>query len=173
MNLGATLIKSRRSVRSFTDVPVDNEIIREALECARLAPTAMNLQPWLFGTIGNKTLLNQIADLTDHGRFIEGAAVCFAVFGEKDAKYYLEDCCAATENIIICLQGYGLGTCWVAGDKKEYADQVRKLLNVPEKYTLVSLIAAGFPKEISMPKKKYLDEISFTDTWKEDTEKPA
>ncbi|PKL59380.1 MAG: nitroreductase family protein [Methanomicrobiales archaeon HGW-Methanomicrobiales-4] len=170
MNLGATLIKSRRSVRSYTDVPINNEIIRETLECARLAPTAMNLQPWLFGAVRDKGIISQIADLTDHGKFIEGAPVCFAVFGEKSAKYYLEDCCAATENMIICLQGYGLGTCWVAGDKKDYAEPVRQLLNVPENYTLVSLIAGGFPKEISMPKKKMLKEVSFYDTWKEETE---
>ena len=170
MNLGATLIKSRRSVRSYTDAPVNDEIIREALECARLAPTAMNLQPWLFGAVKDKELLNQIAHLTDHGPFIEGSSVCFAVFGEKNAKYYLEDCCAATENIIICLQGYGLGTCWVAGDKKEYAEPVRKLLNVPDNFTLVSLVSAGFPKEISLPKKKLLKDVSFSDIWKEETE---
>lgn len=170
MNLGVTLIKSRRSVRSFTDAPVDNEIVHEALECARLAPTAMNLQAWLFGAVTDKALLKQIADLTDHGKFIEGSAVCFAVFGEKEAKYYLEDCCAATENMIICLQGYGIGTCWVAGDKKEYAEPIRKLLNVPEKYTLVSLIAGGFPKEIAMVKKKVHKEVTFQNIWKEETE---
>lgn len=170
MNLGATLIKSRRSVRSYTDVPVEDEIIRDALECARLAPTAMNLQPWLFGAVRDKTILKELAALTDHGTFIESAEVCFAVFGEKSAKYYLEDCCAATENIIICLQGYGLGSCWVAGDKKDYAEPVRKLLNVPDHYTLVSLIPAGFPREISMPKKKQLKTISFTDTWHPEAE---
>jgi nitroreductase len=170
MNLGATLIKSRRSVRSYTDAPVDDEIIREALECARLAPTAMNLQPWLFGAVRDKVILRQLGDLTDHGKFITRATVCFAVFGEKYAKYYLEDCCAATENMIICLQGYGLGTCWVAGDKKDYAELVRQLLNVPDHYTLVSLIACGFPKEICMPKKKTLEEVSFYNTWKEEAE---
>ena len=130
----------------------------------------MNLQPWLFGAIQDKELLTQIAALTDHGTFIAGAAVCFAVFGEKDAKYYLEDCCAATENMIICLQGFGIGTCWVAGDKKEYAEPVRQLLHVPDRYTLVSLIAGGYPQEISMPKKKSLKELSFIDTWKEESE---
>jgi nitroreductase len=170
MNLGATLIKSRRSVRSYTNEPVKDEIIRETLECARLAPTAMNLQPWLFGAITDKNLLTQLGSLTDHGHFIEGASVCFAIFGEKSAKYYLEDCCAATENMIICLQGYGIGTCWVAGDKKDYAEPVRTLLNVPAQYTLVSLIAAGYPKEITMPKKKVLKEVSFYDNWKEEAE---
>ena len=168
MNLGATLIKSRRSVRSYTDAPVESEIIHEALECARLAPTAMNLQPWLFGAITDKAILKDIASLTDHGRFIEGAAVCFAIFGEKNAKYYLEDGCAATQNIIICLQGYGIGTCWVAGDKKEYAEPVRKLLQIPEEYRLVSLVAGGYPREITMPTKKTLTEVSFYDTWREE-----
>ncbi|HWQ65988.1 MAG TPA: nitroreductase family protein [Methanospirillum sp.] len=168
MNLGATLIKSRRSVRSYTEKPVDDSIIRDAFECARVAPTAMNLQPWLFGAVKDKNLLQQIADLTDHGKFIADAAICFAVFGEKNAKYYLEDCSAATENIILCLQGYGVGSCWVAGDKKEYAETVRILLHVPDQYTLVSLIPAGYPKEIQMPKKKVLKEVSFLNEWKEE-----
>lgn len=168
MNLGATLIKSRRSVRSYTDAEVSDEAIRDALECARLAPTAMNLQPWLFGVIKQKDTLETLAGLTDHGTCIAGARACFAIFCEKEAKYYLEDGCAATENIILCLQGYGIGTCWVAGDKKEYAEDVRKLLNVPEKYTLVSLIAAGFPKEIQMPKKKLIKEVTFHEKWSEE-----
>jgi len=65
----------------------------------------MNLQPWLFGVVRDRALLGKIADQTDHGKFIAGAAVCFAVFGERTAKYYLEDCCAATENLILGLCG--------------------------------------------------------------------
>jgi nitroreductase len=165
MNLGATVIKSRRSVRSYTDADISDEIIKDVLESARLAPTAMNVQPWLIGVVKEKETLASLADLADHGKFISGANVCFAVFCEKDAKYYLEDGCAATENIILCLQAYGVGSCWVAGDKKGYAEDVRKLLQVPEKYTLVSLIPAGLPKEILMPKKKMIKEIVFHEKW--------
>ncbi|OPX67762.1 MAG: nitroreductase A [Methanoregulaceae archaeon PtaU1.Bin059] len=161
MNIGTTIIKSRHSVRKYKPEQVDENVIRDVLECARHAPTAMNLQPWLFGVVREKSLLGKIADLTDHGKFIESAAVCIAVFGEKKAKYYLEDCCAATETIILALQSYGVGSCWVAGEKKEYAEAVRKLLDVPDGYTLVSLVPAGFPAEITIQKKKDLDDITF------------
>lgn len=167
MNVGTTIIKSRHSVRKYKPDPVDETTIRDVLECARHAPTAMNLQPWLFGVVRDRDLLKKIADLTDHGKFIADAAICVAVFGEKKAKYYLEDCCAATETLILGLQSYGVGSCWVAGEKKEYAEAVRKLLDVPGNYTLVSLVPAGFPAEIAIQKKKDLDDITFSDKYKE------
>jgi nitroreductase len=148
-------------VRKFKPAPVDRNVIQDALECARLAPTARNEQPWLFGVITKKETREQIAAYTEQGKFIADAPVCFAVFGEKDATYYLEDCCAATENLIIALQSYGVGSCWVAGEKKAYADPVRDLLGVPDRYTLVSLVAAGFPMDITIARKKDLDEVSF------------
>ncbi|WAC05639.1 MAG: nitroreductase family protein [Methanoregula sp.] len=168
MNVVTMVIKSRHSVREFKPDSVDQTIIRDAIECARQAPTAMNLQPWLFGVLQDKGMLRKIADLTDHGKFITKAAVCFAVFGEKNVKYYLEDCCAATENLIIALQAYGISSCWVAGDKKPYAEDVRKLLNVPDTYTLVSLVPAGLPAEISVAKKKDLKLVHFKESFKKD-----
>mgnify|MGYP001481676851 CR=1 FL=1 len=166
MNVGTTIIKCRHSVRTFKPAAVEDTVIRDAMECARLAPTAMNLQPWLFGVVKDPGLRKKIADLTDHGKFIADAPVCFAIFGERKAKYYLEDCCAATENLIIALQSYGVGSCWVAGDKKEYAEPVRNLLEVPDAYTLVSLVPAGYPADMTIQKKKDLGKITFTDIYK-------
>jgi nitroreductase len=163
MNVVTAVIKGRHSVRKFKPDPVDENFIHDAIECAVHAPTAMNLQPWLIGVIRTKNLLGKIADLTDHGKFIADAFVCFAVFGERNAKYYLEDCCAATENLILGLQANGVGSCWVAGDKKEYADAVRKLLDVPEKYTLVALVPAGLPQDISLTSKKDTKKMVFFD----------
>lgn len=166
MNIVTTVIKSRHSVRKFKSEPVDERAITDAIECAALAPTAINHQPWLFGVIKNQETLKKIAELTDNGKFLADCAVCFAVFGEKSEKYYLEDCCAATENLIIALQAYGVCTCWVAGDKKSYGESIRKIFNVPEKYTLVSLVAAGNPAEISITKKKEMKHIVFFDVFK-------
>jgi len=168
MNVVTTVIKARHSIRQFKHDPVDENAIRDAIECARHAPTAMNLQPWLFGVVQDKKTLENIAQLTDHGKFIAQAPVCFAVFGEKKATYYLEDCCAATENLIIALQAYGIGSCWVAGDKKGYAEPVRNLLNVPDEYTLVSLVPAGLPADISIVKKKDLKFVVFKESFKRD-----
>jgi nitroreductase len=168
MNIVTTLIKSRHSVRKFKPDPVGDLVIADALECAVRAPTAMNIQPWLFGVLRDKAILSTIAAMTDNGRFIADCPLCFAVFGEKKQKYYLEDCCAATENLILALQAYGISTCWVAGEKKPYVEEVRKLLGVPEGYTLVSLVAAGSPMEISITPKKDMKYVAFFETFKKD-----
>ena len=167
MNVVTTVIKCRHSVRKFKPDPIDEKIIRDALECAAKAPTAMNRQPWLFGVITEKNLREKIAGITDHGKFIAESPVCFAIFGEKKETYYLEDCCAAIENLILALQGYGVTSCWVAGDKKSYAEQVRNLLDVPEDFTLVSLLAAGYPADISIVKKKEMKKLVFYEKFKE------
>jgi len=163
MNLGTTIIKGRRSVRSFRDTEIPGDAIRDALECARQAPTAANDQPWLIGVVKERETLQKIAGLTDYGKHIAEARACFAVFGERKAKYYLEDCCCATMNLILGLWSYGVGSCWVAGDKKPYAGAVRDLLGVPDAYTLVSLVPAGYPADMTIPPKKELSAITFTD----------
>jgi nitroreductase len=168
MNVITAVIKGRHSVRKFKPDPIDESFIHDAIECAVRAPTAMNLQPWLIGVIRSKDLLKKIAAVTDHGKFIKDAPVCFAIFGERSAKYYLEDCCAATENLILGLQAYGVGSCWIAGDKKEYAEDLRRILTVPEKYTLVALVPAGFPMEISPAPKKETKNMVFSDIFSKD-----
>ena len=161
MNVISIVMKCRHSVRKFKVTPVDENVIKDALECAAKAPTARNLQPWLFGVIKNKEMQAKIAALAVNGAFIAEAPLCFAIFGEKNETYFLEDCCAATENLILALQGYGIGTCWVAGAKKPYANPIRELLGVPDKYTLVSLIAAGLPSDIAIASKKDMKKIVF------------
>jgi len=161
MNVVTTIIKSRHSVRKFKPDPVEDLVITDALECAARAPTAINIQPWLFGVIKNKETREKIAHVTDHGKFIAASPLCFAIFGEKKQPYYLEDCCAATENLILALQAYGISSCWVAGDKKSYAEEIRRLLGVPEEFTLVALVAAGCPSEISFAEKKEMKKVVF------------
>jgi nitroreductase len=168
MNVVTTVIKSRHSVRKFKPDPVGDLVIADALECAARAPTAMNVQPWLFGVIKDKTTRSEIAAMTDNGRFIADCPLCFAVFGDKKQKYYLEDCCAATENLILALQAHGVSSCWVAGEKKPYAEAVRKHLGVPEGFTLVSLLAAGNAAEISITPKKEMKKIAFFEEFKKE-----
>lgn len=168
MNVITTVIKSRHSVRKFKPDPVDELVIRDVIECAALAPTARNVQPWLFGVVRDKEVLARIASLALNGKFIAQCAVCFAVFCEKNETYYLEDGCAATENLILGLQAHGITSCWVAGDKKDYAPAVRTLLNVPDTHTLVSLVASGIPAEISIIPKKPLNKILFFEQFKKE-----
>lgn len=160
-------IRSRRSVRRFSTDTVPEGLVRDILDCGRLAPTARNIQPWILGAVTDQEIRHRLSDLAEYGRFIRESPVCFSVFTAANEKYYLEDGCAATMNIILAAAAHGLGTCWVAGDKKGYAVKVRDLLNVPDHYTLVSLIACGYPGEEPRPHKKPLEEVVFWNRYKE------
>jgi len=139
------VLKNRRSVRQFTDKPVSKKDIELMIDTARLAPTANNVQPWEFIIVTDERIRKDIAGLADYGRFIADAPVCICVFC-KDTKYYLEDGSAATENIMLAALALGIGSCWVAGDKKPYAGRIGKMFNVPAGYRLISMIAIGYPK---------------------------
>lgn len=152
-------IRSRRSVRKYKSQTVPREYIEKIIDAARLAPSARNIQPWCFVVITDYNMRSKIADLTDYGKFIKEAAVCIAVLCE-DTKYYLEDGCAATENILLAATALGLGSCWVAGDKKPYAPKIVELIGAPKNYKLVSLIALGYPADDKpRPPKKDLESV--------------
>ncbi|MFN3551075.1 MAG: nitroreductase family protein [Endomicrobiia bacterium] len=160
---GIKLLKSRRSIRRYIKKSIPEKVILDIIDCARLAPTARNEQPWIFVVIKDQELKNQISEITDHGKFLKEAYCAVVVFC-KNTKYYLEDGCAATENILLASWYYGIGSCWIAGDKKSYAEELRKILNLPKEYKLVSIVALGYPQEdelkkVQMIKKKSLEEV--------------
>ena len=166
-NFGITVIQSRHSVRKFKEEEIPPEFIRKALECASKAPTGRNKQPWIFVVIKNKETLKKIAGLAPNGKFIECAAVGILVLGEADWKFTVEDCSAATENLLLALHAYGYGGCWIAGNQMPYADAVRELADVPETYKLVSIIAAGVPDVggITLAEKTPLEKLVFSEKY--------
>jgi nitroreductase len=151
-------LKTRRSVRSFKFESIDRSVIEDIVDCGRLAASAINIQPCLFVAVMDPETRKKVASITDHGKFIADASCCIAVFCEK-VKYYLEDGSAATQNILLAAHAHGLGSCWVAGDKKDYCGDIRDLLGVPESHTLVSLVAIGIPEAVPSPPKKDLGAV--------------
>ncbi len=140
------LLRIRRSIRIFQNKSIALEDLEKLVDCARFAPTARNVQPWEFVVITDKYKLTELAKLAENGRFMAQAAACIAVFS-AETKYYLEDGCAATCNILLAATALGIGSCWVAGDKKPYCQQVNILLNAPLGMKLISLIALGYAQE--------------------------
>lgn len=141
-----TSIIQRASVREYQDRPIEKALIERLVDAGRRAPTARAIEPWEFVVVQNKETLRKLGELANSGSFITNAASCIIVFC-SNTKYYLEDGCAATENILLAAADAGLGACWVAGAKKPYADEVAKLLGAGENFKLVSLIPIGWPKE--------------------------
>lgn len=151
-------LKSRRSIRSYKPEPVPKEIIEDLVDCGRLAPTARNEQPWEFVAVTDAATRKRIAAEAEFGKFIADAPACIVVLCEN-TQYYLEDGSAATANILLAARAHGLGSCWVAGDKKGYADRVREIVGAPKGYRLISLIAVGYSAEEPRPPKRSLSEV--------------
>lgn len=144
-------IAARHSTREFADTPIPKPILEQIIDAGRLAPTARNEQPWEFVAVTDRAMLQRIGNATDHGRFIASAAACIVVLC-KQTKYYLEDGCAATENILIAAAALGVQSCWVAGDKKPYCTTIAEMLGIPAEYKIVSLLPLGYESAPAHPK---------------------
>jgi len=151
-------LKTRRSVRAYKAQSVPKDIIEDIVDCGRLAATARNEQPWEFVVVTDGALRKKIAQSADYGKFIADSPVCIVVLC-KDTKYYIEDGSAATQNILVAAHAHGLGSCWVAGDKKPYAETIRRMVDAPEGCRLVALIAVGYPEHVSQAPKRALKEV--------------
>lgn len=158
-------IDKRMSIRKYNSKIVSKEIIERIINAGRKAPSAVNVQPWEFIAVTSLNIRKKLADVADHGKFIAESPLCIVVFC-KDTKYYLEDGCAAVENILIAATALGLGTCWIAGDKKSYAETVREILKVPLGYRLIALISVGYSDDDENPKvKRELREVLHYETF--------
>ncbi len=153
------VLRGRRSVRVYDPHrPVTREQIETIVDCGRLAASARNVQPWEFVVVTDPGVRAVIASLAANGPFISDAPVCIAV-ACAEGPYYLEDGCNATENLLLAAHALGLGSCWVAGDKKPYAGAVAELLGIPNSHRLVSLVSVGYAAVVPSPKKRPLSEV--------------
>ena len=109
------LIFKRRSIRKFTDEPVSNAQIDLLLQAAMAAPTAMNLKPWHFVVVTEAEILRRINHTLIFGKMKAPCAVSVCGdlrAGKRVEKFWIQDCSAATENLLLAATGLGLGAVW-------------------------------------------------------------
>lgn len=163
MNEIINAIKTRRSVRSFTDEKISDEILHEILSCACLAPSARNRQLWKFTVIQNKDVIKELAyavgkEVGDSGYNFYNPDVLILASNERDYDLGIEDCSCALENIFLAAHSFGIGSVWINQfrnncDKKLVRDVLTKL-EFPENHVVIGAAALGYPKEkTSMPEK--------------------
>lgn len=140
------IIKTRRTIRAYSSKSVSKSLIKNIVDCGRLAATAFNIQPWEFVVVTDKAVLQKIESILPYNKFCAAAPALILVFC-KEGDFYLEDGSAATENLLLAAHASGLGACWVAGEKQPFAEALGKLLKVPKKLRLVSLVSLGYPAE--------------------------
>jgi nitroreductase len=159
-------IERRRSVRAFQSKPVARKDLEKIVDAGRWAPSGGNEQPCEFVVVTDMYARQRIAELTTFGKYIADAPACVAVFCRSDTPYYVEDGAAATQNILLAATALGIGSCWVAGEKKPYASDIGKALGAPETHKLVSLVALGYEGDDTPRKpKRAPSEVVHWESW--------
>lgn len=159
-------VQQRKSIRAYQEKPIPQETLERILEAARLSPSAVNRQPWHFIVVTEKEKRKELSRGA-FAKFLAQAPVVIAACGDKKASadWYAIDTSLAVENIVLTAVNEGLGTCCVGSFNE--AD-VKRLLNVPDNFDVLVLIAVGYPKEKTdlsskllslVRKRKNLDEI--------------
>jgi nitroreductase len=140
------LMKSRRSVRSFSETPIPDSAIEMILEAARWCQSASNRQPWRFIVIKNKDLLEKIAKLAIYGRFIKQASVAIAIIA--DAKlapnWYIHDTSMVSHQICLMAWALGIGTCWIGSLDR---DKTAELLQIGKNEFVTTVLPLGYPEK--------------------------
>ncbi len=149
------LLRERRSVRAFTDQPIETEKVEALVEAVLRSPTSRNLNPWGFVFVDDKALLDGLSRCKPHGAgFLSSAKLAVVVCGDtKKSDVWIEDGSVASILLQMTAQSLGLGSCWVQVRNREHdgnvssCQYVRKLLEVPDPYEVLSVIGIGYPDE--------------------------
>ena len=160
------VIFKRRSIRKYHDQPVSPEHIETLLRAAMAAPSASNKQPWHFVVIENRDMLNGFTEVHAYAKMLKEATLCIAVCGEKDKAYWVQDCSAATQNILLAAAGLGLGSVWLGvHPNAEREAQVSEMLGISPQYAPLCLIAVGHPAEQKGPSERFDPEKVHYEKW--------
>jgi nitroreductase len=143
-------IFSRRSIRKYTKEPVSEGDIKTLLEAAMAAPSASNRKPWHFVVVTENETLDRLADAHSYGKMLHDAPLCVSVCGDTKVseRFWVQDCSAATENLLLAATSLGLGAVWLGVYPSE--DRVRdvsRILGIPESFVPLNLISVGHPAE--------------------------
>ena len=163
MELRDALLK-RRSVRKFTDEPVSEEMIQELLHAAMSGPSACNMRPWEFYVVTNP---EKVEALKKTSKFTNiSAKIALIVCGNLKralpmhmADYWIQDCSAATENILLRVTDLGLGAVWCGvHPQKKAEERVHEMLDIPESQVPLNVIFIGHPAEEPAARDQYDEE---------------
>lgn len=154
-------LQARRSIRKFTDEPVPKAHIDALLHAAMSGPSACNARPWAFYVVTGAQALEKLRGATPYTRM--GAPLAIVVCGDQTrmlpetlAPYWVQDCSAATENILLAATDLGLGTVWCGIHPKQEAEaNVRAALALPETMIPLNIIYVGHPAEQHRARDQY------------------
>ncbi len=145
------IIEKRKSIRTYADTPISQEILDHILQVGELAPTSRNLKPCTFHLIQDREVLQKLSKAKKAGAaFAADAAAAIVVAADSEkADTWIEDSSIAMTYMMLAAEEQNLGCCWVQThlrkDERGFdaEENVREILGLPEKYRVVGFLALG------------------------------
>jgi nitroreductase len=162
------VIYPRRSVREFTDEPVTDEQMENMLKAAMSAPSSQDLQPWHFIAVRKRKLLDKLAGVHKYAHALEQAPLAIVVCGDQEVseRHWVEDTCAATQNLLLAATALGLGGVWISlYPKSKHQEYARDLLDIPKHIGVLCAVALGHPAEQKEEQAPYNPERIHLEKW--------
>ncbi len=161
---------NRRSIRKYTNQKISAEDINTVLKAAMYAPSAMNTQAWQFVVVDDKQVIMDIFKIIPHQEMLKQTATAILVCGdasvEKNETWILQNCSAATQNILLSAYGLGIGSCWInVYGSEDTLKKIKSLFNLPEGIIPVSLVSLGYPDEEVKPEERFRKEKIHLNKW--------
>lgn len=151
-------ILNRKSVRKYTSQKVEQDKIDILLKAGMASPSAMNKQPWEFIVISDKKTLENIAKILPYALPAKNASVAIIVCGNSDVSgvYWVQDCSAVAENILLAAESLKLGAVWCGiYPQEDRVKGIQHLLMIPKNIIPLCVIPVGYPAGGELPKQKY------------------
>ncbi|MBP1644747.1 MAG: nitroreductase [Bacteroidetes bacterium] len=168
-------ILNRKSVRKYTNADVKKEQLEILVRAGMAAPSARNSQPWLFFVIDDRAILDNLAKQLPNAKMLLNAKAAIVVCGnlqkalEGDGReFWVQDCSAATQNILLAAESMGLGAVWTgAYPRKEIVNIIKVELGLPEHIVPLNVIPIGWQTGEEKPKQKYTEENVRWNKWED------
>lgn len=163
-------IYSRRSIRRYEDRKIEAEKIKEILKAAMCAPSAGNEQPWHFICMEDHKSIDRIPEFHPYASMVREASHVVCVCADLNLQlyegYWIQDCAAATQNMLLMAQELGIGSVWLGVyPREERIEGLKKLLKLPDNIVPFSLVALGYPAEKKPANSKYFEERIHRNIW--------
>ncbi len=164
-------IERRRSIRKY--IPgreVEAPLVEKLLRAAMMAPSARNNQPWHFIVCDDRSVLDELHARHPYSGMLKTAPLCIVVLGDASLEaapgFYMLDCAAATQNMLLMAAELGLGTCWMGVTPRQDRMEVLKdYFKLPEHISVFALVAVGWPDETIAPPERYNTDRIHTNRW--------
>ncbi len=154
-----TAIRTRRSVRRYKRKDIPDNVLKEVLEAARLAPSAANRQAWELIVVKDPVLKAELVPLCKNQKFVEECSVFLVAVEDPQQKWSRVDVTIMMDHITLAAHEKGLGTCWIGAFDKE---KVGEVLGVPGNRTVTVCLTLGYPDESPEARpRKSMDELVF------------